>query len=70
MINKKYCSAKLEHVKKTLQTMKRRDIFIEITTLLIPGLNDDKDELKDLASFIAKSLGPESPWHIRRFHPS
>jgi len=67
---KKYCSAKLEHVKKTLQTMKRRGIFIEITTLLIPGLNDDKDELKDLASFIAKSLGPETPWHISRFHPT
>ena len=67
---KKYCSAKLEHVTNTLQTMKHRGIFLEITTLLIPGLNDDKDELKDLASFIAKSLGPETPWHISRFHPT
>ncbi len=67
---KKYCSSKLKHVKETLQTMKRSGIFIEVTTLLIPGLNDDKDELKDLASFIAKSLGPETPWHISRFHPT
>ena len=67
---KKYCSSKLKHVKETLQTMKRSGIFIEVTTLLIPGLNDDKDELKDLASFIAKFLGPETPWHISRFHPT
>ena len=67
---KKYCSSKLKHVKETLQTMKRSGIFLEVTTLLIPGLNDDKDELKNLASFIAKSLGPETPWHISRFHPT
>ncbi len=67
---KNYCSSKLEHVKKTLQTMKTLGIFVEVTTLLIPGLNDDKTELKDLASFIAKSLGPETPWHISRFHPT
>jgi len=67
---KKFCQAKLIHVKKTLQTMKNLGIFVEVTTLLIPGLNDDKAELKDLASFIVKSLGPETPWHISRFHPT
>ncbi|MBW1821144.1 MAG: AmmeMemoRadiSam system radical SAM enzyme [Deltaproteobacteria bacterium] len=67
---KKYCSAKLEHVKKTLQTMNTLGVFVEVTTLLIPGLNDDKNELENLASFIAKSLGPETPWHISRFHPT
>jgi pyruvate formate lyase activating enzyme len=67
---KKYCQAKLGHVKKALQKMKAHGIFIELTTLLIPGLNDEKTELKDLASFIATSLGPETPWHISRFHPT
>ena len=67
---KKFCQAKLGHVKKTLQKMKTLGIFVELTTLIIPGLNDDKIELKDLASFIATSLGPETPWHISRFHPT
>ncbi len=41
---------------------------MEITTLLIPGLNDSLEELKDIAAFIS-SLGSETPWHISRFHP-
>lgn len=66
---KQYCGAKLEHVKDGLKLMKSLGIFVEITTLLIPGLNDDISELEALASFIAESLGPETPWHISRFHP-
>ena len=50
--------------------MKSLGIFVEITTLLIPGLNDDKQELEQLASFIVDDLGPETPWHISRFHPA
>jgi len=64
------CSAKRRHVMETLALMKSLGIFIEVTTLLIPGLNDDKKELEQLASFIAESLGPETPWHISRFHPT
>jgi len=67
---KTYCGAKLEHVKESLKLMKSLDIFIEVTTLLIPGLNDDKDELEKLAKFLADSLGTETPWHISRFHPT
>jgi pyruvate formate lyase activating enzyme len=43
-------------------------IWVEITTLLIPSLNDTDKELEDIAGFIA-SLGKETPWHISRFHP-
>ncbi|HID28392.1 MAG TPA: AmmeMemoRadiSam system radical SAM enzyme, partial [Desulfobacterales bacterium] len=64
------CSAKRKHVMETLQLMKSLGIFVEVTTLLIPGLNDDKGELRQLAAFIADSLGPETPWHISRFHPT
>ncbi len=67
---KKMCRAKLEPVKKTLRAMKAAGVFVEVTTLIIPGLNDDKDELKNLALFIANELGPETPWHVSRFHPA
>ncbi len=62
--------ARLEPVKETLKLMKSLGIFVEVTTLLIPGLNDDKHELEMLAEFLVKSLGPETPWHISRFHPT
>lgn len=67
---KKYCSAKLEPVKQSLKHMKSKGIFLEVTTLIIPGLNDDRTELEALAGFIANELGTETPWHISRFHPT
>lgn len=67
---KEICKAKLKHVKETLKLMKSLGIFVEVTTLLIPGLNDDKHELEMLSEFIVNSLGPETPWHISRFHPT
>lgn len=66
---RKVCSAKLQPVLDTLQRMKAKGIWIEITTLLIPGMNDDPDELRRLAAFIRYELGPGVPWHISRFHP-
>jgi pyruvate formate lyase activating enzyme len=65
-----YCRARLEPVKKTLKLMKKLGILVEVTTLLIPGLNDDAQELARLARFIAEDLGPDTPWHVSRFHPS
>ncbi len=64
------CNAKRKHVMETLKLMKALGVFVEVTTLLIPGLNDDGKELEQLASFIAEDLGPETPWHISRFHPT
>jgi len=65
---KKYCGARLEPVLDSLRTMKKMGIWVEITTLLIPTLNDRDEELRDIAEFIA-GLGTEIPWHISRFHP-
>ena len=65
-----YCGAKLEPVKETLKLMKELGILVEVTTLLIPGLNDNPEELNRLAGFIHGELGPETPWHISRFHPT
>ncbi len=65
---RKYCGAKLPPVLDSLKKMKEMGIWVEITTLLIPPLNDGAAELREMAEFIA-SLGKETPWHISRFHP-
>ena len=62
------CKAHLEPVLNSIKTMKRLGIWVEITTLVIPGENDSDDEFKNIAEFIA-SVDPEIPWHISRFHP-
>jgi pyruvate formate lyase activating enzyme len=67
---KELCGAKLAPVRQTLKLMKSMGIFVEVTTLVVPGLNDDPSELGDLAAFIVGELGPETPWHISRFHPT
>ncbi len=67
---KELCGAGLKHVQATLKSMKSLGIFVEVTTLVVPGLNDNPSELSDLAAFIVQDLGPETPWHISRFHPT
>lgn len=64
------CGARLEPVLDSLRHMKRLGIWVEVTTLVIPGANDDPAELRDIAAFIAGELGPETPWHVSRFHPT
>ena len=50
--------------------MQKANIHIELTTLLIPGLNDDEYQIKKLVSTIVENLGLEVPWHISRFFPA
>ena len=50
--------------------MKRQGMWVEVTTLVIPGVNDGEAELRDIARFMAGELGPETPWHISRFFPT
>ena len=66
---KKQCGAKLAPVLKTIELMRKMGVWIEVTTLLIPGLNDSREELKGIAKFLA-DLDPDIPWHISRFHPT
>lgn len=66
---KEQCGAKLDPVLRTLERMNDMGIWLEVTTLLIPGLNDDREELKGIARFLA-DLDPGIPWHISRFHPT
>ena len=67
---KTQCGARLEPVLKTLRKMKSLDILVEVTTLIIPGLNDQAEALCRLADFLVSAMGPETPWHISRFHPT
>lgn len=70
MFYRRQCGASLQPVLDSLISMKARGIWVEVTTLLIPGLNDSQEELADLAGFIATELGVETPWHVSRFHPT
>jgi len=56
-------------VLESIEAMHAAGIWVEITTLVIPGLNDSDAELASIAGWIAENLGPETPWHISRFHP-
>jgi pyruvate formate lyase activating enzyme len=67
---RRVCGATLAPILETLSGMRRRGIWVEVTTLLIPGLNDDPDEIAALARWIATELGPETPWHVSRFYPN
>ncbi len=65
---KKICGARLEPVLEALRTMKKMNMWVEVTTLVIPGLNDSEEELRKCAGFVF-ALGRETPWHISRFYP-
>jgi pyruvate formate lyase activating enzyme len=63
------CQARLEPVKRNITHIAREtDIWIEITTLLIPGLNDAEGELQEMAEWLAE-VDPDMPWHVSAFHP-
>jgi len=63
----KYCGGRLQPVLDTLKRLKKKKIWVEITTLVIPGLNDSEENFKKISQFIKKELGLDVPWHISRF---
>jgi pyruvate formate lyase activating enzyme len=65
---KKVIGGRLQPVLDSIRLYKELGIFLEITTLIIPGKNDSKEELTKIAEFIA-SLDNNIPWHVSRFHP-
>lgn len=66
---RRVCGARLSEVLDCIRDYRRRGIWIELTTLIIPGENDDDEQLHGIARFIADELGPDTPWHISRFFP-
>jgi pyruvate formate lyase activating enzyme len=66
---RKQCKARLQPVLDTIENVHQRGIWLELTTLVIPGLNDSEEELRDIAGFIA-GLSRDIPWHISAFYPA
>lgn len=66
---KKICGAGLDPVLSTIRLCHDLGIWVEVTTLVIPGLNDDEEQLAGIARFIA-SVDPSIPWHLSRFYPT
>lgn len=66
---KEICKARLEPVLENIRRVNILGLWVEVTTLVIPGLNDDEEELRQIARFIRR-IGPEIPWHISLFYPA
>lgn len=63
------CGAKLQPVLDTVRLMYELGVWVEVTTLLIPGKNDSDGELRDIAAFLA-GIDKAIPWHVTAFYPT
>ncbi|MGD8439202.1 MAG: AmmeMemoRadiSam system radical SAM enzyme, partial [Holophagae bacterium] len=67
---RRHCGGQLDPVKQTLAYLaSETDVWFELTTLLIPGLNDSDQELDEMTSWVVETLGPGVPMHFTAFHP-
>ncbi|HSF15484.1 MAG TPA: AmmeMemoRadiSam system radical SAM enzyme [Vicinamibacteria bacterium] len=67
---KNVCAGHLDAVKETLSYLKHETkVWLEITTLLIPGENDSSGELDQMTRWVVEALGPDVPMHFTAFHP-
>jgi pyruvate formate lyase activating enzyme len=65
---RKICKGRLSPVLKSIEKMKKLNIWVEVTTLVVPGENDSEEELRKIADFLA-GMDQSIPWHISRFYP-
>ena len=65
---RKICGGHLEPVVQSIRLMKQMGIWVEVTTLVVPGENDTEEELTAIAGCIA-GIDKNMPWHVSRFHP-
>lgn len=65
---RRFMKAELDGVLDSIEYMKKIGVWIEVTTLIVPGMNDDEKELQDIAKFIV-GIGRDIPWHVSRFIP-
>ena len=62
--------ARLSEVLDSIMEYRKQGIWLELTTLIIPGLNDSDGELQNLAEFIVANLGVDTPWHVSQYYPT
>ena len=66
---RKVCKGRLSPVLNTIRLLKKQGVWVEVTTLVIPGMNDSDEELRDIAGFI-EATDPGMPWHVSAFYPT
>jgi pyruvate formate lyase activating enzyme len=66
---RKVCKARLEPVLENIRLFHELGVWVEVTTLVIPGLNDSEDELRAMARFL-KGVSIDIPWHVTGFYPT
>jgi pyruvate formate lyase activating enzyme len=67
---RQFCQTDVESVWRNCALARERGIHVEITTLVIPGVNDGDEVLGRIAERIAADLGSDVPWHVTRYHPA
>jgi len=67
---KETCRGELKPVLDALKWIKETGIWLELVVLIVPTLNDGKDEIKRMSEWVCKELGPDVPMHFSRFHPT
>jgi len=66
---RKYCGADVEFIWHNIIEARKKGAWVELTTLVIPGVNDDEECLKKIARRIHDEVGDDTPWHISRYYP-
>lgn len=66
---RKVCGARLEPVQHNIELFWKRGVWVEVTTLIIPGYNDSEAQLRDIAEFLA-GVSRDMPWHVSAFYPT
>jgi pyruvate formate lyase activating enzyme len=67
---KRYCAAEVKKIWRNAVWAKRQGIWIELTTLIIAGVNDDENQLRRIAHRIKEELGSDIPWHVTGYYPA
>ncbi|HOV52854.1 MAG TPA: radical SAM protein, partial [Methanothrix sp.] len=66
---RKVCGARLEPVLHNIEMFWKKGVWVEVTTLIIPGYNDSLEQLQEIAQFVA-SVSRDIPWHVSAFYPT
>jgi pyruvate formate lyase activating enzyme len=67
---RKYCGADVEKVWRNIVDAKVRGVHVEITTLIIPRVNDGEECVRSIASRIRRNVGENTPWHVTQYYPA
>lgn len=67
---RQYCKADVEKVWRNAKLAKEKGVWVELTTLVIPGVNDDEECLRGIAKRIKNDLGENTPWHVTAYYPA